>query len=303
MNKVALLFLSLCASFSNAQHSEFSVKADTNSILIGEAVLLTLSGEIKVGDPYQWPFLPDTIKGLNVLDQGKIDSLIVKERLTLSQKINITSFDSGFVQIPKLVFLNGNDSALSQGLVIKVSLTQAQEDNELFDIKAPLAPPFNWLPWLYLALAIIAAVLLIVWLFKRFRKKGHQSKIDNVPSLAPIDWALEQLAILEEKKLWQDGFQKQYYSQLIDILRYFLEREFSVKAMESTAEELIEKLKKLKLDEENFTSLSKTLRLSSMVKFAKQQAQPYEHEESLQAVKNLVLKTQLKKAEKEEEHE
>jgi hypothetical protein len=303
MNKVVLLFLCLCASFSNAQPSGFSVKADTNSILIGEAVLLTLSGEIKMGDTYQWPFLPDTIEGLNILDLSNVDSLITNERLVLSQKINITSFDSGFVQIPTLVFLNGNDSSFSQGLVIKVSLTQAQEDNELFDIKAPLAPPFNWLPWLYLVLALTAAILLIVWLFKRFRKKGDHSKIDNIPTLAPIDWALQQLAKLEEQKLWQAGHQKQYYSQLIDILRYFLEREFSVKAMESTAEELIEKLKKLKLDEENFNSLSKTLRLSSMIKFAKQQAQPYEHEESLQAVKNLVLKTQLNKAKKEDEHE
>jgi hypothetical protein len=304
MNKVILLFLSFCVSLSHAQNTDFSIKADTNAILIGESLLLTLSGEINVGDSYQWPFLPDTIAGLSTLDLGKIDSLIENERLFLTQEIRVTSFDSGFVQIPKLVFLRDSDSTFSKSLVIKVSLTQAQADTELFDIKAPLDPAINWLPWLYLALGLIAIVALIIWLFKRFRKKGDDSKGDSIPTLAPIDWALQQLAKLEEQKLWQAGHQKQYYSELIDILRYFLEREFSVKAMESTAEELIQKLKKLKLAEEDFISLSKTLRLSSMVKFAKQQAVPYEHEASLQAVKDLVLKTQLKKAEKkEEEHE
>jgi len=303
MKKVLLLFISLSTSILSGQNISFSLTADTNSILIGEQINLRLEGRIKAGDQYQWPFLPDTITGLSIIATGKIDSLLENDQLVLNQNISISSFDSGAVHIPRLILVSETDSALSQGSIITVALTEAQEDTDLYDIKAPLNAPYNWWPWLYIALAIIVSAALINWLIKRYRSKKQAPTKDIVPSLPPGEWALQELVKLEERKLWQAGMQKQYYSELIDILRYFLEREYSIKAMESTAEELIEKLKKLNIEEEHFSALSKSLRLSSMVKFAKQQALEYENEAALKGVKDFVLKTQSKPEKKEDANE
>tara|TARA_R110002050_G_scaffold280921_1_gene428117 strand:- start:12345 stop:13253 length:909 start_codon:yes stop_codon:yes gene_type:complete len=302
MKKVILLFVSLCSSILSAQSTSFSLQADTNSILIGEQINLQLKGNIPVKEDYQWPILPDTIKGLSIIEVGSIDSLLENNQLTLTQNISISSFDSGIVHIPGLALVTAIDTAFSQGFIIRVDLAKAQEDKELYDIKDPLDAPFDWLPWLYISIAVLATAFLIYWLVKRYRSKKKAPTREIIPSLPAAEWALQELSKLEERKLWQEGLQKEYYSELIDILRHFLEREFSIKAMESTAEELIGKISKLELDPESFAALSKSLRLSSMVKFAKQQALPHENEEAFQAIKNFVLKTQIKQV-KEEEHE
>lgn len=294
MKKVILLFIGLCSSVLSAQNISFSLEADTNSILIGEQIKLQLKAEIPAGDNYQWPFLPDTIKGLLTLETGSIDSLIKNDRLTLSQNITISSFDSGFVHIPRLALISGSDSAFSQGFIIRVALAKAQEDHELYDIKGPKDAPFEWLPIFYISLGIISLALLVFYLLKRMRNKKKAPHKELIPSLPPAEWALQELQKLEARKLWQEGKQKEFYSELIDILRHFLERKYSLKAMESTAEELIEKIAKLEIASENFSAISKSLRLSSMVKFAKQQALAHENEEAFQAIKDFVLKTQVK---------
>jgi len=303
MKKVFLLFISLCSILVSAQKTSFSLQADTNSILIGQQINLHLEGKIEAGAEYQWPLLPDTIKGLSIIEEGKIDSLIENNQLILRQNLSISSFDSGVVHIPSLALVSTNDSAFSQGFIISVDLAQAQEDTELYDIKGPKEAPFDWLKWLYIALGAIALLALVFWLIKRYQTKKQAPEKTVIPSLPPGEWALRELADLEKRALWQAGKQKQYYSELIDILRHYLEREYSIKAMESTAEELIGKIKQLHISDRHFQALSKSLRLSIMVKFAKQQALEYENEEALASVKEFVLKNQQQEEKKEDENE
>lgn len=303
MKKVLLLFISLCSVLVSAQKTSFSLEADTNSILIGQQINLYLEGKIPAGADYQWPLLPDTISGLSLIEAGEIDSLIENDQLTLRQKLSISSFDSGVVHIPRLALSSGGDSAFSQGFIISVNLAEAQEGNELYDIKGPKEAPIDWLKWLYIVLGTLALIGLIFWLVKRYRNKKQAPEKAAAPSLPPGEWALQELADLEKRALWQAGKQKQYYSELIDILRHYLEREYSIKAMESTAEELISKIQPLQIGDRHFQALSKSLRLSIMVKFAKQQALEYENEEALASVKDFVLRNQQEKVKKEDEHE
>jgi len=303
MKKVLLLFISLCSVLASAQKTSFSLEADTNSILIGQQIKLTLQGKIEAGAEYQWPLLPDTISGLTLIEEGKIDSLIENDKLILKQKLSISSFDSGVVHIPRLALVSAGDSAFSQGFIISVNLAQVQEDTELYDIKGPKEAPFDWLKWLYIVLGTLTLVGLIFWLMKRYRARKQTPEKTVIPTLPPSEWALKELAELEKRALWQAGKQKLYYSELIDILRHYLERKYSIKAMESTAEELIDKIQKLHIKDDHFQALSKSLRLSIMVKFAKQQALERENEEALASIKDFVLKNKQQEEKKEGENE
>lgn len=303
MKKLLFLFLSLLSSQAFAQENSFSINADTNAILIGQQLKLNLQAEIAVNSDYQWPLLPDTIKGLSLISESKIDSIIEGNRLKLSQEIIISSFDSGVVHIPQLSLLNGQDSLFSQGFIISVSLVPKVAETDLYDIKEPLEPPYNWWPLVYGIVASLIGLGLIYWLYKRFGRNAGTKPQEKIIVIPPCEWALGELQKLEDKELWQKGDQKQYFSELIDILRHFLEREFTLKAMESTAEELIDKLKKLEIEEEQLQGLSKALRLSSMVKFAKQQALDYENTAAMGAVKTFVESVQLKKEREAEEND
>ena len=92
--------------------------------------------------------------------------------------------------------------------------------------------------------------------FLRGRLMRGQGPVKMLAELGQrgIDRALarEALAELEREELWQKGELKAYYSRLVDILRIYLERQMSIQAMESTAEEIIGDLEDQNLPKDLF---------------------------------------------------
>lgn len=284
-----------------AQSLSFSLESDTAQIEIGEAVQIELSATVKANESYDWPALPDTITGLVIAESSGIDTVKSTQAwLELSQKFRVTSFDSGFVLIPPLSLFQANDSAQSERLVITVNFPDLSEEQEYYDIKEPLTVARNW--WL-IAAAVAGALALLVlawWLWQRFQPSAAGPTKAKVPPMAPHLWALQELSLLQEEKLWQNDQHKTYYSRLIDILRVYLERRFGVKAMESTAAELKEKLKSLPEQKNQDQFLGATLNRSALVKYAKEKPLPVECEQDLAAIVSFVKNSRPKTAENDE---
>ena len=80
---------------------------------------------------------------------------------------------------------------------------------------------------------------------------------------------------LDEKLLWQNNKVKQYYSELTEIIRNYIERELKVPALEKTSDEVIEMLRdfndaeSIETTKENIEKLKDLLREADLVKFAK----------------------------------
>jgi len=86
------------------------------------------------------------------------------------------------------------------------------------------------------------------WKRRKARKSG---KPDQRPPPRPAhEIAFEQLALLKEKKLWQQGLIKQYYSEATEIFRRYLENRYAMQAMEETTDEILAGLRKLRFPEE-----------------------------------------------------
>ena len=100
---------------------------------------------------------------------------------------------------------------------------------------------------------------------------------------------------LERKELWQKGEIKNYYSELTDIARNYIEEEIQIPAMESTTSELIiglrnaAKQKKLNLSNETVENLEKVLKQADLVKFAKSIPLEYEIEEDKKLIEDMKL--------------
>lgn len=276
-----------------AQSPSFGLEADTNTILIGEQVKLKLNATIAASEPFQWPVLPDTISRLVLVEVGPLDTVEMKETLQLQQLLTITSFDSGTVAVPALQLKVGNDSAFSEPLAIEVGLPEVADDENFYDIKAPLDAPFSlwdYAYWLLLPALILLVGLLVWWFIKR--REGQGSPAKKEPALPPYDLAMRQLQELEDEKLWQDGKVKLYYSRLVDVLRIYLEREFAIKAMESTAGEVAQKINRFSLPE--LSDLQNMLATSAMVKYARENPLPEENRRALELVRIFVDRTHVK---------
>ena len=61
---------------------------------------------------------------------------------------------------------------------------------------------------------------------------------------SPIEKAIAYLQNLDKKQLLQKGEVKEYYSEMTDIARTYIEESVKVPAMESTSSELVAALKK-----------------------------------------------------------
>jgi hypothetical protein len=94
--------------------------------------------------------------------------------------------------------------------------------------------------------------------------------------------ALNELDKIKQEKPWQQGRSKEYHTELTDIIREYIERVFNVNSMEMTSEEILEHLRILRLEQKTaYLGLTQLLRLADLVKFAKFNPTPDEHELSL----------------------
>lgn len=288
MRKALSIFL-IMLSFVGLAQSGFEARLDTQQIKLGEPIQLDLYAQIPSNQNYTWPEL-NKISTITIISKGKIDSSFEGEQLKLHQQITFTSFDSGAVYLPSLQLSIENGEVLeSDSIPILVYFPDIKEDQDYFDIKGPREIPFNYLIALYWTLGALASAGLLYFLWYKFLKNRKTERIKpSEPPIPPVEWASQALDDLEAKALWQDAKYKLYYSELIDILRRFLEKQYGIKTMELTADELSDKLVNYVREPELYKALKNGIQLSALVKFAKEKPLPEENIRALSAIREFV---------------
>jgi hypothetical protein len=281
---------------------QVNVKAslDSTVLLIGQQSLyhLEISGPSNL--IYSLPAFPgDTIvTGLDILARGPLDTVSIGNgHIELKTDYLITSFDSGLYYIPPVKILAGNDTIESNYLAIKVMTYDVDTTKmEIFDIKGVQKPPFvlgDYLMETLLFLLIYGLVLLSIWLY--LRKKYRKSTAEDLTPeslLPPHVVAIMELDRLRSEKLWKLGKNKQYYTELSEILRKYIERRFQINALEMTSEEILILFKRDKTTQSVYQNLRQILQLSDLVKFAK--IEPLESENELSIMNSYLFVNQTK---------
>jgi hypothetical protein len=139
-------------------------------------------------------------------------------------------------------------------------------------------PMGNWWKYVLGIIVLLGLLFLAYFLWKKYRKVPEKEIVYN----SPIEKATSLLQLLEKKELLQKGEIKEYYSEMTDIARDYIEEAIEIPAKESTTSELILGLraastkKKMKLSKDTLESLEKVLKQADLVKFAK--SKPLEFE-------------------------
>ncbi len=77
-------------------------------------------------------------------------------------------------------------------------------------------------------------ILLVVWIIK-VRKSRKSLFPSRKPAIPPYVLAMKALEEIKKEKLWQSGKTKEYYTQLTDTIRNYLDGELGISAMEQTS--------------------------------------------------------------------
>ena len=290
---LAVVLLSIVPG-SFAQEVGVVAKLDTNAMLIGDHVGMTLKYTGPAKSQVIWPFLPDTILGnITVIGRGKVDTTYTpdKKSVTYSQLLNITCYDSGFYTVPSIPFhyrllpdTTGHVATTTMIFLavhtMKVDTTQAFKP-----IIGPLKVPITFremLPWILGSLAAIALIVTGIWYFRKRKKKEPIFQLKPKVALPPNEKALQEFEKLRIKKLWQNGKIKEYHSELTEILRRYIEDRFQVPALEQTSAEITGSLyNNADCSRNTLDKLNRLLILADMVKFAKAQPVATENDKSL----------------------
>jgi hypothetical protein len=272
-----LLIVFFLGVFNGAFGQQVKSATDTTSVKIGEEVKLKLSVEV---DPTDNVVFPESkaLGLLEVIESYKIDTLKTKSKYILNKEYGLIQFDSGKYTIPRQKILINNKPFFSDSLLVEVrDVAVDTTQQKLYDIKPiievekPSEGTPVWVIYLLLGLVFIAGVC--YYLFFRKKKKAKEAEI----KLPPFEEAIQHLAKLDNEDLLSNNEYKKYYSELTDVLKKYLDEKVYDNALESTSDELIMQLEllrdsgKLPISKEVIQNLSKVLRTSDLVKFAKSQ--------------------------------
>ena len=309
LKTVILLLLWVTSVTGVYGQTEVNVSAslDSTRTYIGGQVDLTLQVSKPNGLSVKFPQFKDTIvKSIEVVELGKIDTISsVNGRIEMVQKIRITSFDSGLHYIPPIKFevWSSVSKSIAQtnelGLNVINPFEVVDPKKGFYDIKPVINTPLIFaeiLPYLLWAWAIIAVIVILGYLYWKYRKNKKPLTsffISETPPLEPHIKALMELERIKEEKIWQQNQEKRYYSELTETLRNYIEERFLIPAMESTTDELINVMSKGKVAEKTtIESLKNILQQSDLVKFAKYIPLSEENDKNLSAAFEFVKTTE-----------
>lgn len=250
--------------------SQVKVEVDTTNIRIGEQFQYKISV-----DGVENIILPHlkNLRGLEIVDSTKVDTI----KNSLIKKYLLTGFDSGSYYIPQQQVFIRNQAYLTDSLLINVT-TVAVDTTKIkkFPIKAIKREPITFDDYKHIIYWVLAIFLIVgTVLYFALRRKEDSEARSSASLLPPYQEALLNLSQLDKKQLWQNNQVKEYYTELTNIIRYYIERELHVRAMERTTDGLIENLEDFKdantivTDVETLDKLKKLLQESDLVKFAK----------------------------------
>lgn len=303
------------------------VEMDSTYVTYGCPMTFHLQAIVPEGEQIQFPQEPiqrggiigtdDSLTVLLELDDSRIPTIDTIQRqsgmLTLNQDITVFAFDSATLYIPPFKFVTQNGDTLqtnSLGLRIFVPFKEVEVDPQKFvDIKGVETPEFviwdyaEWFLWPLVGLLLVIAA----WWGYRYWKARKENAVVEAPKAKPLPPHVEAMQRLEEldvKKLWQNGQNKEFYTELTDILRQYIERRFNIPAMEQTSDEILDSLYILAEDQKSsIQNMRQILAVADLVKFAKFKPLSDDNQLSMMNAKMFIEQTKLVVIEEDNEED
>ena len=299
------LVLLLQVSAATAQNVILNAKLDTFARRIGEQTRARLELSIDSGYNVVLPELEKEklVEGIEVLESKEYSQDVDGGRKNYIQEYLITSFDSTRYEIPPFEVVVDKDTFASNRLILDVYSVEIDTAN-INNIAGPAEVVDVQLTWeevrdaIYLAIILIlVAVALVMTTISLIKNKPIIRIVKVKPKLPSHVIAINRIdEIRNNESLSAEGNEKEYYTQLTDVLREYMHDRFGIDAQEMTTSEIIDELLKIK-DKESIKELKEILEVADLVKFAKMK--PDERENRLNMTNAIDFVNETKNAEEQ----
>lgn len=308
---IILPILALLISIPAFAQLQLSASLDSASIMMGRVDTLRLIVQREADTQGVFPLfhkvvpggivtlLGDTIElGAPKMDTLKREGRRITERLIVPVQV----FDSGTYRLPPFVYVTASDSVASNMVELTVMPVKVGENDAIADFKDVSEPSdksfWDWMPdWLYelwwIWILIILAIIASIYFGRKYRKTGKFITLPEKPQPKPWTVALERLEKLKSKNLWENGMEKEYFTELTDIIRDYLYKRFGINAMEMTSNQIMRTLADQTDVKEKRTYVRKILAMADFVKFAKVRPLPADNVEAYDNAVNFVKETEI----------
>lgn len=186
----------------------------------------------------------------------------------------------------------GADSVM---LTVKDVANVDTTSTEIKDIANILRQPYTFgevAKVVGIVLGVLALIAAGYYIYRR--RKDHKPiiSIPQAPPLPPHTRALNELEVLRQRQLWQQGMVKEYHTHLTDVLRNYLEESYHIPSTEMTSDQTLDAFRSCPAyNADSEQMLRQILQTADMVKFAKSEPQPYQHDLSMTLGINFVNAT------------
>ncbi len=259
---------------------------DTNIMLIGDKGTLHLSVELNEGERvigFSLDMPLDTAH-FDIQNAGKWENRSRAPKL--ERDIAFIAWDSGLYRINPVVFtiqqasgeqrtaqtpsvlLTVNNPHGIDGMIAPIGIKDIEHEALTFEDVMPYIIGF----------ILIGGIAFLAWYsYKKWKTRTVAPVIQKI--IQPPHIVAERLLQeLNAKQLWQLGKIKEFYSELSHILRGYLEGQFTMPALETTTDELIQILKTRQFDEKVIARIRHLLVTADLVKFAKSKPEVAVHD-------------------------
>lgn len=262
--------------FSFLSFAQVTSSINSTSIKIGEQITYKIEVETDTVNPVIFPE-GQTFMPLEMIESYQPDTTKYDAKYKLIKKYGLTQFDSGKYVIPKQKIIIAGKTFATDSMLVEVNdIVVDTTKQKLYDIKPMIdvkKPSSNWWLWLLLIIAIAAIIaFLVYWFVWRKKPLTEEEKIAQLP---PYDRAKLALKQLDETKYLERAEIKEYYSELTFIIRKYLDEKVYDKALESTTDQLIDRLNilqegnQIELSKDDIKNIEAILKRADLVKFAK----------------------------------
>lgn len=276
------------------------VRVDKAKINIAQTVLLELEAAIKPGYELQMPTVEKVLENFGIVDWDNLgDKLDENNNIVKRYRYRLEPFLSGTYPIPAFTFEfydvnNPEDKKYeltTESIYIEVAslLGEQRADLKIADIEGVVDIPEKasyWWIWILCIVVIFAGV--VTWFFLRRKRTKEIIRIFKPAH----EIAYNRLLALVGQKLVETGKIKEFYEQISDILRHYIEHRFNLHAPERTTEEFLAELPATNvLSETDQDRLAEFLRHCDMVKFAKYSPTTEQIQKTFDLVKDFIETT------------
>lgn len=284
MKKFLVTFVFIFSAFysADAQYLRAEAKLGADTVSVGQRfnfdiVLVLPDNETVV----EWPEFGDTLTNdVEIVEVGEIE----KKGEMQSRRLVLSAFGDGETEIPSQTFSYGRDSILNnnastRALTVFVNAAAVDTTQSFKPIRMPQRQLITIVEASEIAGAVVIFVGLVVLISYLTRKKKNTTavrteKVKEAPKIPAIVTARAKMTEIREQERWNIHDIKQYYTELTDVVREYLEGQFLIDAVEMTSDEILASVSEKKIDENLTMKLKETLTTADLVKFAKAAPSP-----------------------------